>query len=293
MFKITARTVLELGSELISSDIIAFYELIKNGFDAGTTSGVEVRFDIALRRNTYLRLRERAGAARVDIEAIRREALEALNVDASGPLLGLAREQLTNAKSAAGLASALSRIFEAGSVTISDTGSGMSAKELADNFLVIGTASRKREVERALARGDSKSPFLGEKGIGRLSAMRLGERLRVETATRKDTKLNVLEIDWSKFSALDAMLDEIDVSPTTGGAKQRPDWSGTNIVISALSEDWTKPRLKDMAEYDFARLTDPFLDQKTSTPHCLVLEWRSPLHTVDGSKAYRACPCSC
>ena len=271
MFKITARTVLELGSELISSDIIAFYELIKNGFDAGTTSGVEVRFDVALCRNTYLRLRERAGAAKVDIEAIRKEALEALNVDASGSLFGLAREQLTNAKSAAGLASALSRIFEAGSVTISDTGSGMSAKELADNFLVIGTASRKREVEKALARGDTKSPFLGEKGIGRLSAMRLGERLRVETATRKDTKLNVLEIDWSKFSALDAMLDEIDVSPTTGGAKQKPDWSGTNIVISALSEDWTKPRLKDMAEYDFARLTDPFLDQKTRPR--IVLYW--------------------
>ena len=271
MFKITARTVLELGSELISSDIIAFYELIKNGFDAGTTSGVEVRFDVALCRNTYLRLRERAGAAKVDIEAIRKEALEALNVDASGLLFGLAREQLTNAKSAAGLASALSRIFEAGSVTISDTGSGMSAKELADNFLVIGTASRKREVEKALARGDTKSPFLGEKGIGRLSAMRLGERLRVETATRKDTKLNVLEIDWSKFSALDAMLDEIDVSPTTGGAKQKPDWSGTNIVISALSEDWTKPRLKDMAEYDFARLTDPFLDQKTRPR--IVLYW--------------------
>ena len=28
--------VLELGSELISSDIIAFYELIKNGIDAGS-----------------------------------------------------------------------------------------------------------------------------------------------------------------------------------------------------------------------------------------------------------------
>jgi len=34
VFKVNARTVLELGSELISSDIIAFYELIKNAFDA-------------------------------------------------------------------------------------------------------------------------------------------------------------------------------------------------------------------------------------------------------------------
>ncbi len=36
MFKVSARTILELGSELISSDIIAFYELIKNSFDAQT-----------------------------------------------------------------------------------------------------------------------------------------------------------------------------------------------------------------------------------------------------------------
>ena len=35
-FKIAARTILHLGAELISSDAIAFYELIKNAFDAGS-----------------------------------------------------------------------------------------------------------------------------------------------------------------------------------------------------------------------------------------------------------------
>ena len=35
-FKVTARTLLQLGSELISSDAIAFYELIKNAFDANS-----------------------------------------------------------------------------------------------------------------------------------------------------------------------------------------------------------------------------------------------------------------
>ena len=58
MFRITARTVLELGAELISSDIIAFYELIKNGFDAGTKRGVDVKFDIALPRHVYLKLQD-------------------------------------------------------------------------------------------------------------------------------------------------------------------------------------------------------------------------------------------
>ena len=33
-FKVSARTILQLGGELISSDGIAFYELIKNSFDA-------------------------------------------------------------------------------------------------------------------------------------------------------------------------------------------------------------------------------------------------------------------
>ena len=45
MFKVSARTVLELGSELISSDAIAFYELIKNGVDAGTKDGVTIKLN--------------------------------------------------------------------------------------------------------------------------------------------------------------------------------------------------------------------------------------------------------
>ena len=62
VFRVNARTVLELGSELISSDIIAFYELIKNAFDAGSRTGADVRFLVALRRNDYLRIRDRAQA---------------------------------------------------------------------------------------------------------------------------------------------------------------------------------------------------------------------------------------
>ncbi|MCI0466466.1 MAG: RstB, partial [Beijerinckiaceae bacterium] len=64
MFRVNARTVLELGSELISSDIIAFYELIKNAFDAGSKTGADVHFRIAMRRNEYLRIRDHAHSLR-------------------------------------------------------------------------------------------------------------------------------------------------------------------------------------------------------------------------------------
>jgi hypothetical protein len=42
-FRISARTILHLGSELISNDGVAFYELIKNSLDAGAdTIGLNV-----------------------------------------------------------------------------------------------------------------------------------------------------------------------------------------------------------------------------------------------------------
>jgi len=93
--------------------------------------------------------------------------------------------------------------------------------------------------------------------------MRLGERLRVETARREDKATNVLDIDWRAFSDIDAMLDQIPVAPITGGRKATPDWSGTYMVVSDLLENWTEARVRDMAGYEFARLTDPFADAST------------------------------
>jgi signal transduction histidine kinase len=262
MFKITARTVLELGSELISSDIIAFYELIKNGFDAGTKSGVQIDFNVVLRRNAFLTLRDAARGG-VKREEIVQKALENLNHDAPEELLNKAQaifEQRSDSRES--FIEALEEVYNLSTIVVSDRGKGMSRSDLAKNFLVIGTASRKREVQQALIRGDTKSPYLGEKGIGRLSAMRLGESLRVESATADDRYVNVLDIDWSAFSDIDAMLEDIHIQPERGGPKQTADWSGTRIVIGALTEDWTEKRVRRMAEYDFARLSDPFVDQK-------------------------------
>lgn len=260
MFRITARTVLELGSELISSDIIAFYELIKNGFDARTKSGVDVRFDILLSQRAYLRLQNKIAIG---------GTLEELKAQIKSELLPTASEgargDFTATINKATSIESLSRCFEMAqkgynTITIFDNGVGMSLEDLNRNFLVIGTPSRKKEVEAALQRGDKQTPYLGEKGIGRLSAMRLGERLRVETAKISDTHLNILEIDWAEFGDIDAMLDQIPVAPDTGDTKPKNDWSGTSIVISDLLENWTESRVRELAEYDFARLTDPFAD---------------------------------
>ncbi|MDB5047260.1 MAG: sensor histidine kinase [Fibrobacteres bacterium] len=191
------------------------------------------------------------------------EILASINRDAS-PKTITAFEDIISA------ASSVSEVLEAldeaqgkcNSIIISDTGSGMSIADLQKNFLVIGTASRKHEVEKALAKGAKSTPFLGEKGIGRLSAMRLGNKLRVETARVEDTKFNVLEIDWDLFENLDAMIDEIVINPKSGALKTQPSWSGTRIIITKLEEDWTRRKVEKTADEDFSKLTDPFLDPK-------------------------------
>ena len=143
MFRITARTVLELGSELISSDIIAFYELIKNGFDAGTKSGVEIHFNIVLRRNHYLSVRDRALMSGGFSRGLIEETLERLNQEAASHVLESARSKLSLAMTRDQFLAALDDVYGMSDITVSDTGSGMSLSGLTDNFLVIGTASRK------------------------------------------------------------------------------------------------------------------------------------------------------
>lgn len=291
MFRITARTVLELGSELISSDIIAFYELIKNGFDAGTRNGVEVRFDIVLPKAAGQRLAREAGRIEGDGDTVARrlahlkaaideEILETASAGSRAAFRALLQSAATPEALAEAILEGLRRF---NTIVVKDTGSGMSARHIEDNFLVIGTGSRKKAVDAALASGAGKTPFLGEKGIGRLSAMRLGERLRVETALASETHLNVLEIDWTVFNTVDAMLDEIDVKPSVGPVKPSPEWSGTTITISDLSENWFKDRVFELGDRDFSRLTDPFEDSG-SRPR-IALFWndeRVPVGSMPG-----------
>lgn len=161
VFRVNARTVLELGSELISSDIIAFYELVKNAFDAGSRTGADIRFQIAMRRNDYLRIRDMA-------QSLGKE--KASKSERAGQLADLIRQVATKLDPSAG-SEAVAK-FNAGveesedlsdfvkrldacyddhnSIEISDTGSGMSLAEISTNYLTIGTPARKREVDRIL-----------------------------------------------------------------------------------------------------------------------------------------------
>ena len=285
MFKVSARTVLELGSELISSDAIAFYELIKNGVDAGTKDGVTIKFKVVLARRDYLELRHTGNRLRnmpdngnhaedeFDFEEALAELLDETRArffSDAGKLYDRAIEFLEDIDDLDEYDAALEEIDALNQVTVSDTGSGMSLEQLETVFLVLGTKSRKEEVDTAFEDGVSEAPYLGEKGIGRLSAMRLGDRLTVRTAREEDETFNILDIDWTDFEDPQKMIEDVTIEPRVGGEKPQPDYSGTDIRVRRLKANWDRNRVERLAVDDFSLLANPIGKPKR---HRIAIFW--------------------
>ncbi len=267
-FKIAARTILQLGAELISSDAVAFYELIKNAFDAGSPR-VDIDIVVRIKYDAYIAHRElilserNKGYRRTKENSIIEECKRSIlkDIDSLAPDTSELKEEVSEASSWSQLIDALD---EANYIKIDDTGSGMSLNDLDEIYLTIGTRSRlkERNVQRKELKGRNIKadfrPILGEKGIGRLSAMRLGSRLWVETSRKGEREWNNLDIDWNRFSNdSDEMVENIVIKPTKGNRKKAPNTSGTLIWISALRSDWSKENL-DIATNEFCKLIDPF-----------------------------------
>lgn len=250
-FSFEARTLLELGKELISTDEVALYELIKNSVDAGSPKvEIDVRSRLAYTdyREAVRQLRE-SGKALSEVTAFIRGKMQE---DESGWCEEcLAELDRTTDKDTYGerLDAHYARL---NSIEIRDTGEGMSLKDLNDVYLRIGTRHRRRQNEGGATK-------LGDKGIGRLSAMRLGDLLTVETSKEGERHWNILDVNWGVFShSKDMLVQDIEVTPERGKRKRNRNDHGTTIRISNLNAEWTWVRFNELLDGKIARFMDPF-----------------------------------
>lgn len=267
-FRVSARTILHLGSELISSDGIAFYELIKNSLDAKSSS-VTVEVKYRLNFLVYSEILRELGEDRDTPEILRQRYISSLperrswrqlrdyaltGLVAGAPELDEVEEELREATTRGAFLEALRG---ANVIEIDDDGEGMSMDILRNVYLTIGTSYRAEQKRQRYDSDDDEEVLLGEKGLGRLSAMRLGDQLLILTAESGTTHWNQLEIDWNDFAdAADDDLDSVEVEPEEGGPKNRSQ-SGTLIRISALKSAWSEEKLADLALEQFSKLSDP------------------------------------
>jgi signal transduction histidine kinase len=250
-FKFAARTLLELGKELISTDEVALYELIKNSIDAGSPV-VAIVFNVCLLRSHYeaalddLRKRKPFGVVR---DRLKGQLLADAAPDARNAFLNA----IDAANDQASFGKALSAAYASTSwIEVRDQGIGMSLQELNEIYLTVGTRAKRKENLKGAA-------YLGDKGVGRLSAMRLGEHLSVVTSKGGERHLNVLDIDWTLFGhEVEGEVGDIAIDPRTGAQKNSDTEHGTIIRITSLNSDWPRARVADLLNGAIARMVDPF-----------------------------------
>ncbi len=191
-FRFHARALAALGRELVTNDVVAVMELVKNAYDA-------------LARQVTVRIC--SGVNGGDLPFIE----------------------------------------------VIDDGEGMDVATIRDVWCVIATPFRR---ERPISKSGRRSrTATGEKGLGRLSAARLGRKLSVTTRTRGGPAFR-FSLNWDDFLEVDDLGNaafEVSKEPDRafGGAH------GTRIRIDDLRGDWGEKEIEDL-RHNLSRLVSPF-----------------------------------
>ncbi len=143
-------------------------------------------------------------------------------------------------------------------IRIADNGSGMTERDVDKNWLRIGFSGKRRQKRSQLNRRRT-----GEKGIGRISADRLGASLELRTKAAGKPVFG-MKIQWDAFDVDDKQISDIPIGiiknpsiqvPNGGVDEERS--SGTELIIEALRQAWTKEDLEILRE-ELAAFLSPF-----------------------------------
>ncbi|WP_080098377.1 ATP-binding protein [Xanthomonas oryzae] len=138
---------------------------------------------------------------------------------------------------------------------IKDDGLGMNSNDINEKWLRIGYSHKR--INRLTTQKGRRAT--GEKGVGRLSADRLGASLELRSMTQGAT-VAVL-VDWDDFDVDGAELGAVLVKDVSGVAPELPVNSsaknhGTELIISKLRQPWGSEDIKSL-EVELSTLIPP------------------------------------
>jgi signal transduction histidine kinase len=137
-----------------------------------------------------------------------------------------------------------------GTVVISDDGVGMDADEIANGWLLIGKSGKEAVRRTKLGR-----LTVGNKGLGRLAALRMGSEIVLRTRSRTDSAVeHSVTIDWTRYDSAQT-VEQVDLS-IEEAARSLPK-SGTTIEIRNLVKVFSKESIHRLARA-LLLLADPF-----------------------------------
>lgn len=142
-------------------------------------------------------------------------------------------------------------------IRIADNGFGMTRDQLLNSWLRIGFSDKRTSKMSSLGRRKT-----GEKGIGRISADRLGAKLELISKTETDGIVG-LKVNWDDFDIEGKDVSEIDVELTSPPEINIPllnneiSNTGTEIRITKLRQPWTTANIENLFN-ELSTLQPPF-----------------------------------
>ncbi len=267
-FRIAARAMRQLGAELITSDEMALYELIKNAFDAGSSRAmvaISAPADAGMVRLIREQVKTDKLALKIALERLEKTLSKDLNLEQRAKALAAFNESSATGES---LFHCLSEFLRDNFwIEVRDTGVGMSFDELSDRFMVVGTPHK---LLKKRADSIGSAVLLGEKGIGRLSMMKLGSHAEVRSKVAGDPNWHSISFDWTKFDDPEAFLGDITFE-VEAGDEDELDVQGTVITIRNLEANWSGAKVQEFLNKYVRRLQDPFISVRKVYPIDVLL----------------------
>ena len=143
-------------------------------------------------------------------------------------------------------------------IIIRDDGLGMTLSDIKDKWMVVGTASKRKE---RFSPAPYNRRYVGEKGIGRFAVDKLGGKVLIRTKREGESdELNV-HINWDVYEELEnqeqlALFTDVENTYNHTEAEY-PGRQGTSIEISPVDEIWT---LKDIQKLyrELTKIVSPY-----------------------------------
>ena len=134
-----------------------------------------------------------------------------------------------------------------GQIIIEDSGVGMNANTVSGVWLEPGTDFRIRQKERGEPTLKYGRVPIGEKGVGRFAAHKLGSNVRLITRSANSAEV-LVDIDWENDFKQKRYLEDVEVrvverTPEHFTGKR----TGTRLEITRLRDTWSRGMLRDLA----------------------------------------------
>jgi signal transduction histidine kinase len=133
-------------------------------------------------------------------------------------------------------------------ISVRDDGNGMEQDDIISGWLVLGASRKKTNNKTPLGRVPA-----GNKGLGRLAALRLGDTASMTTVSRKARTKTSVVLDWDEFDRAD-LVEDVQVQILSEPIDEP---SGTEIIISGLRKKIGRMEVKRLAR-SMILLADPF-----------------------------------